>query len=246
MLDILKIKFNQGNQYIPDLRKAEAHEKFRGLPGIDYKNCNNCKNCEEVCPTGAISLSPLSIDLGKCVFCGDCERECPENSIKFTNEHRLASSKRENLIVNGKKNKSLETGMAGIKRIFGRSLKLRQVSVGGCNGCEMELAACSNPNFDMGRYGIEFTASPRHADGIVITGPVTENMAAALEDTLRAIPEPRLIIAVGACAISGGIFASSSAVKRDFFDNHKIDLFVPGCPPHPLTFINGILRLIKS
>lgn len=130
-----------------------------------------------------------------------------------------------------------------IKRMFGRSLKLRQVSAGGCNACEMELNACSNVNFDMERFGIEFTASPRHADGIVITGPVSENMAAALEDTYLSTPEPRLMILAGACAISGGVFAGSPALDRAFLKGRKVDLFVPGCPPHPLTFINALLGL---
>jgi Ni,Fe-hydrogenase III small subunit/NAD-dependent dihydropyrimidine dehydrogenase PreA subunit len=251
MFDAIRIKMNRGRQYIGDLEKAQIDKKFRGLPEIKSGNCGNCSVCKEICPAGAIGLDPLRIDTGKCVFCGDCERECPEKSIRFTGRHRLASSNREHLIIN-EKNSSISDSPAAvaarneIKRIFGNSLKLRQVSAGGCNGCEMELAACSNANFDMGRYGIEFTASPRHADGIVVTGPVTENMSFALEDTLRAVPEPRLIIAAGACSISGGIFTSSQALKRDFFDKHKIDLYVPGCPPHPLTFIDGILRLIKN
>ena len=128
--------------------------------------------------------------------------------------------------------------------MFGRSLKLRSVSAGGCNACEGELGASSNVNFDMGRYGIDMVASPRHADGIVITGPVTENMAAALEDTYSAIPSPKIVIAMGSCAISGGMFDGSPAVKRDFFERVKVDLFIPGCPPHPLTVVNGILGLV--
>jgi Ni,Fe-hydrogenase III small subunit len=110
----------------------------------------------------------------------------------------------------------------------------------------MELNACSNVNFDMQRFGIEFVASPRHADGIVITGPITENMASALEETYQATPDPKIVILVGSCAISGGIFAASGALKRDFLQQHPIDLYVPGCPTHPLTFINGLLDLLDS
>ena len=128
-----------------------------------------------------------------------------------------------------------------IQKVFGKSLKLRQVSAGGCNGCEMELNACSNVNFDMGRFGIDFVASPRHADGIVITGPVTENMANALEDCYKSVPNPKIVILCGACAISGGIFQNSAKLNREFIETHKIDLYIPGCPVHPLTFINAIL-----
>ncbi len=134
--------------------------------------------CREICPVGAISTKPLSIDLGKCVFCGDCERLCPKKSIAFSNFHKMASTSREYLVVDGKK--SAEEYLAGaiearkeIKRIFGSSLKLRQVSAAGCNGCEWELNACGNANFDMGRFGIDIVASPRHADGILITGPIS-------------------------------------------------------------------------
>jgi len=130
--------------------------------------------------------------------------------------------------------------------MFGRSLKLRQVSAGGCNGCEMELSACGNVNFDMGRFGIDFVASPRHADGIVITGPITKNMAPALMDAYKSMSEPKIVIAVGACTISGGAFADSYELNREFLENVQVDLFIPGCPPHPLTIINAILDFIKK
>jgi Ni,Fe-hydrogenase III small subunit len=128
--------------------------------------------------------------------------------------------------------------------MFRRSLKLRQVSAGGDNSCEMELGAAGNVNFDMGRYGIEFVASPRHADGLVITGPLSENMARALEICYDATPAPKVIILVGTDAISGGLFAGSPALKRDFIESHHIDLYVPGNPAHPLTFINGVMDLL--
>ena len=131
-----------------------------------------------------------------------------------------------------------------IHSFFGSSLKLRQVSAGGDNSCELELNACGNVNFDMGRFGIEFVASPRHADGIVITGPITKNMAEPLQICYDAIPDPKIIILAGVDAISGGIFAGSPALDRSFLDKHKIDLYVPGNPVHPLTFINGVLSLI--
>jgi Ni,Fe-hydrogenase III small subunit len=133
-----------------------------------------------------------------------------------------------------------------IKKVFGKSLKLRQVSAAGCNGCEMELNAAGNANFDMGRFGIDFVASPRHADGIVITGPITKNMAYALEDCYKSTPDRQVVILCGTCAISGGIFKDSTELNREFLDKYKIDLYIPGCPVHPLTFINAILDFIRK
>jgi Ni,Fe-hydrogenase III small subunit/NAD-dependent dihydropyrimidine dehydrogenase PreA subunit len=250
MLDILRVRIHQGKQFIPNVKKAVVSEKFRGIPIINDKECSNCLQCLQVCPAKAIAEKPLSIDLGKCVLCGDCERECPKGAIHFTNEHKMASTSRKFLVVDKDKTPKDYVAQAikarkEIKNLFGKSLKLRQVSAGGCNGCEMELNACSNVNFDMGRFGIDFVASPRHADGVVITGPITENMASALEDAYRSTPEPEIIIAVGSCAISGGIFESSQALNRQFIDQHPIDLYVPGCPIHPLTFINGVLSFLE-
>ncbi len=249
MFDSIKVRIKQGKQYIPDVKRAEVNPKFRGFPLLNNKTCTRCDDCTCVCPTGAITAHPLKIDLGKCTFCGDCQRACKSQSIEFTNFHKMAASRRETLIVDHNTDRHLYTLDAvkanhEIKRLFGRSLKLRSVSAGGCNGCELELNACSNVNFDMTRFGIEMVASPRHADGIVITGPVSENMAYALEDTLLAVPNPRLVIAMGTCAISGGVFQDSAAVNRNFFDKYKVDLYIPGCPVHPLTFINGVLRLL--
>jgi len=132
-----------------------------------------------------------------------------------------------------------------IKRVFGKSLKLRSVSAAGCNACELELNACSNVNFDMTRFGIEIVASPRHADGIIITGPINKNMSKALADTYKSVPSPKIVIAAGACAISSGIFKDSPELDRTFLDKVKIDLYVPGCPAHPLSIINGILDYIS-
>ncbi|MCU0848854.1 MAG: 4Fe-4S binding protein [Spirochaetes bacterium] len=250
MFEILKIRKNQGHQAIPDVTKAEIRRPFRGFPSLDGSKCGRCGVCREVCPVGAISAKPLSIDLGKCVFCGDCERLCPEKSIVFTNFHKIASTSREYLIVDGSKTADeYQDGAVEarkeIKRIFGSSLKLRQVSAAGCNGCEWELNACGNPNFDMGRFGIDIVASPRHADGILITGPISANMAPALEDAYMCTPDPKIVVLAGSCAISGGVFQGSPALNREFLGRRKIDLYIPGCPVHPLTVVNGILRFIK-
>ena len=128
-----------------------------------------------------------------------------------------------------------------VRRLFGRSFKLRSVSAGGCGACEWELNATTNVNFDMQRFGFDIVASPRHADAVIVTGPVSSNMAEALADTWEATPAPKLLILMGACAISGGVFASSEAIDRSFLDKHRPDIFIPGCPPHPLTVINAIL-----
>lgn len=251
MISLLKHKIRFGKLYIKDIKKAVVLPKHRGLITILDKPCqNNCTKCLEVCATEAVQLNPLQIDLGKCVFCGDCQTNCPEKKIAFTNNYKISSTSRNNLVINAQTEKlnydqfAIESNSA-ISKIFGRSLKLRQVSAGGCNACEMELNACSNINFDMGRFGIEFVASPRHADGIVITGPITGNMAKALEDAYNSVPDPKIVILAGTCAISGGVFKDSDSLNREFIEKHHVDLYIPGCPVHPLTFINGVLTYLK-
>jgi len=246
MLENIKILFHQGKQYIPDLRTVEAPGIFRGRPIINLESVDN-EVLKEICPTHAISANPVQIDLGKCTFCGECALAFP-NKIKFTKDYKIATNSLEGLIVKEGEDKLITLNAdlvrAEIQKYFKNSLKLRQVSAGGDGSCEMELGACSNVNFDMGRYGIEFVASPRHADGIVITGPITENMAKPLQTAYEAIPQPKIVILCGVDAISGGIFVDSPAINRSFLKTLKVDLYVPGNPIHPLTFINGVLDLI--
>jgi len=248
MLDNLKILFHQGKQYIPDVSTAKVPGIFRGRPVISTEKVNEA-TLMELCPTNAISISPVCIDLGKCTFCGECALAFP-NKIKFTIDYKIATNDPGMLIIREGRDETIglnpELIREEIYRCFSGSLKLRQVSAGGDNSCELELNACGNVNFDMGRFGIEFVASPRHADGIVITGPITENMAGPLQICYDAIPEPKIIILAGTDAISGGIFEGSPALNRSFLSKYKIDLYVPGNPIHPLTFINGILDLIKT
>jgi Ni,Fe-hydrogenase III small subunit len=130
------------------------------------------------------------------------------------------------------------------RRLFGRSFKLRQVSAGGCNACEADVNVLNTVVFDLGRFGIQFVASPRHADGLLITGPVTENMRLALKKTYDAVPAPKIVIAVGACAISGGPFIDHREVHNGADAVVPVDLYIPGCPPHPVTILDGLLRLL--
>jgi len=243
MIDALKLRILQGDPVVHDVRNASLPKLFRGLPEIADKECpDGCKKCAEVCPTNAIKLDPVRINLGLCIFCPLCEETCPEKIIHYTNDYRIAADTKEKLIVSrSTKGISPEAASEKIRNYFGKSLKLRQISAGGCNGCELELNALSNVNFDLGRYGIEFVATPRHADGVVITGPITRNMAAATELCYNAVPNPKIIILFGACAISGGIFQKSIQTEREFLNKHIIDLYIPGCPPHPLTFICGLI-----
>lgn len=248
MFDNVKIVYHQGKQFIPDVTTAKVPGIFRGRPVISTEKVNET-DLVELCPVNAISSSPVSIDLGKCTFCGECARRFP-NKVKFTTDYKIATNERGWLIVKEGEEKPIEVNpdivRAEIFRIFGSSLKLRQVSAGGDNSCEMELNAANNVQFDMSRFGIEFVASPRHADGIVITGPITENMAEPLQICYDAIPEPKIIVLVGTDAISGGILGNSAAVNRSFLEKYPVDLYIPGNPAHPLTIINGLLDLTRK
>jgi Ni,Fe-hydrogenase III small subunit len=236
-----------GKQFIPDVTKPQVPGPFKGRPEISLEKVDE-QALAGLCPTGAIGKSPVSIDMGKCVMCGECSFAYP-NKIKFTTDYKIATNIRECLIVKEGDYNPIVLDESKIRTeissLFGRSLKLREISAAGANADEAELNAAGNPNFDMGRFGIEFLASPRHADGIVITGPISENMAEAVQICYNAVPSPKIIILVGSDAISGGIFAGSHALNRSFLEKYPIDLYVPGNPPHPLTFVNGVLNLIR-
>lgn len=245
MLKSISVRISQGSQYIKDPRTADP-KGFRGKPVFGDAPCaDGCNACVEICPTEAISAMPLAIDLGRCTFCGDCAPACPRGKISFSNDFRMAATERQDLVIGEAKPEIDPVRVSTeLKRMFGRSLKLRSVSAGGCNGCELEINALTNVNFDISRYGIDFVASPRHADGLVLSGPISQNMAAALRLCWDGMPSPRFVIAVGACAISGGVFARSPSLDREFLGEFAPSLYVPGCPPHPLTFVSGILDLL--
>jgi len=164
--------------------------------------------------------------------------------LHFTQDYRLAARTRQDLLLDGEEVRLAHALDETFRRLFGRSLKLRQVSAGGCNACEAEVNVLNTVVFDLGRFGIQFVASPRHADGLLITGPVTENMRVALQKTYDATPTPKIVIAVGACAISGGPFRDHPEVHNGADAAVPVDLYVPGCPPHPLTILDGLLRLM--
>ena len=235
------LKFPEGNAPVP--------EKFRGLPEISPNQCDKgCTECVASCPTDAIGQSDklLNIDLGRCLFCLECIEACPEGAIEFTKNHQLSSGNRQDLVVSSPLAPKVTALNDKMKKLFGRSLKLRQVSAAGCNGCEVELGALSTIPWDLSRFGISFVASPRHADGLLITGPVSQNMKLALEKTYAAMPEPKIVIAVGACAISGGPYINHPEVLNGVTDLLPVDLYIPGCPPHPATILDGLLRLLDK
>jgi len=257
MFNLLVARAQQGHRTsrYPD-EPPSLPDRLRGLPVLDPARCvDGCSACAEACPTGAITAEGgLRLDLGRCLFCTDCTEACPSGAIAFGGDHRLATRTRDDLVLL-RKSPDEAAAPAGdypraaalsgeLERLFGRSLKLRVVSAGGCNGCEADVNVLGTPVFDLGRFGIQYVASPRHADGLLITGPVTENMLLALQKTYDAVTPPKLVIAVGACAISGGPYAGHAEAHGGATPLLPVDLFIPGCPPHPYTILDGLLRLL--
>ena len=247
MFRALKVRLHQGYKTIKFPKKPPVlPENFQGIPEVDDSKCTGCNQCIEVCPTGAISLTPggLRLDLSRCIFCEECSRTCEPAAVAFTRNYRIGANRKEGLIVQGQYQNRIEKLNREMLRVFGHSMKFRVVSAGGCNACEADINVLGTIGFDLGRFGISYAASPRHADGLLITGPVSKNMEEALRKTYEAIPSPKIVVAVGTCAVSGGIYRDSPDVCNGADAVVPVDLYIPGCPPNPITILNGLLSLL--
>lgn len=234
-------------------------DRHGGALRVDAAKCTDgCRVCVNVCPTEAIRLAKdgadgtpalpgIRLDLSRCVFCAECVKKCPGGGITQTSDHRMAVRRREDLVLGAPGQEQVRLAAAldeKLRKMFGRSLRLRQVSAGGSGAEEADLNVLGTIGWDLGRFGIQFVASPRHADGIVVTGPVSKGMELALRKTWEAVPAPKIVIAVGAEAISGGVFAGHPEVLNGADAVIPVDLYIPGWPPHPLTILDGLLRLL--
>lgn len=219
-------------------------EHFRGWPEFSPEEADALawKQSAEICPVDAVDVNKKTIDLGKCIFCGKCQAVNP--AIRFSSEYRMGRMSRTGIIADGGIPEVDEQLDAGIKALYGKSLHIRQVSAGGCAACELDFNVLSTLAWDMGRLGIKVVASPRHADALLVTGPVTDNMRLALQKSYDAMGDPKLVIACGACAISGGIYQRSDKCSCGVENILPVDLYVPGCPPHPATLLEALVRFI--
>jgi Ni,Fe-hydrogenase III small subunit/formate hydrogenlyase subunit 6/NADH:ubiquinone oxidoreductase subunit I len=268
MFKILQKSFRVGTATADYPRLApRLAEQFRGCPEFDFDRWSDARPAAEACPTGAIAIRDrdgarqVTVDYGRCIFCGECEAASTDGAVKMSRQFELAATARRDLVLTAEyalrpdgshaELKSSTSGPAteepgkrlseAIKNLLGHSLSIRQVDAGSCNGCEQEIVALNNPVHDIERFGIHFVASPRHADMLLVTGPVTRNMELALRKTWAATPKPKIVAAVGACGISGGIFGANYASLGGVDAVIPVDVYIPGCPPRPEALLHGIL-----
>lgn len=248
MLDTLKNRIEQGYRTSKYPKQTiSLPERYRGLPAINQNaDAAVVKIAADACPQDAIDVANKMIDMGRCVFCGTCERVSEGKFITFTQNFECSTAQREHLLTFGTLPDLANHSKQHFKKLFGRSLQLRQVSAAGCNACEADLNVLATPFFDLARFGINFVASPRHADGLVVTGPISRNMRTALLQTYEALPAPKVVIAVGSCAITGGPFRESPEVSKGLDTILPVDLYIPGCPSHPLTNLHALLTFFKN
>lgn len=247
MLKIIKNKIEQAykTSKYPD-EQISLYHRYRGMPVVKNECASEMvEQCADICPQEAIDAGSKTIDLGRCTFCGQCETISKGAFVHFSTNFELGSANRSDLVTDGTLPALAEHSKQHFKKLFGRSLQLRQVSAAGCNSCEADTNVLNTPFFDLSRFGIDFVASPRHADGIHVTGPISRNMRQALMDTYDAVPSPKVVIASGCCSISGGPFWGSSEVIGDLDSLIPVDLYIPGCPPHPLTTLHALLAFFK-
>src|SRR5450759_1842860 len=246
MIRAVVSRLKQGHRTMPyPAAPLQMPERFRGYPvAASLARTGELSNESAECPYGAFSAAEVGcLDLGKCLFCA----ECPAGNIEFSTDHRLAVTRREHLLIKPEADRHLAQPLPlDLRRIFGRSLKFREVSAGGCNACEADTNVLSTIGWDLGRFGIQFVASPRHADGLWVTGPVTQHMTQALLTTYEAIPSPKIVVACGACAINGGPYIDYPQVCNGVDSLIPVGLYIPGCPPPPETILDGLLRILDK
>jgi len=247
MFSVFKNRYEQGYRTCSyPKEKPAVFGRYRGKPEVRQDASPEwVEICANACPQDAIDVQQKKIDLGRCIFCGTCEQISQGAFVRFTGDFEIATAQKEQLLTAGDLPDLAHHSKQHFKRLFGRSLQLRQVSAAGCNACEADLNVLAPPFFDRARFGINFVASPRHSDGIVVTGPVSRNMRTALLQTYEAVPDPKVVIAVGSCTITGGPFSGSPEITEGLDKILPVDLFIPGCPPHPLTNLHALLRFFK-
>ncbi len=224
----------------------ELPEEASGLPCVGEAPCRGvgCRRCVEVCPMDAITVSEdeaggaVALDLGRCLGCGECVAACPSGTLGRDRSTRTAVRTREDLI---RSNRATDgPARRPDDSPFRRSLHVREVSTG-CSAADLEVLASTNAVFDVARFGIHFVASPRFADALLVTGPVGKAMREPLRRCYDAMAEPRIVVAVGVSAISGGPHAGGYAEANGVGDIVPVDCYVPGEPPHPWSVIHGLL-----